>query len=394
MPPDVDVTATAVTACGPLVGVRVLDLSTLVAGPAAARYLADFGADVVKIEAPAGDTARALGAGPAGDPDSYYWKVLGRNKRSVVIDLKHGPGRARLERLVSRSDVLIENMRVGKMEQLGLGPNRLHELNPKLVMLRVSGFGRTGAHAARPGFATTAEAMSGFVSLNGEPGRPPLLPPIALTDEIAGLAGAFAVMLGLWSARTTGVGQVADVNLLDTIVQVMGPLVVAFTDCGYLQPRMGSALPYSVPRGVYPTQDGRWVALSTSAEPVARRLLRHLGVEDDPRFADVARRSEHRADLELIVGNWTATRTADQLLGECADADLAVALVNTIEDLVADPHVRTGTTLANASGFTMQGLIAQLGATPGAVRTAGPTLGADSATFDDWLEHPNRADAR
>ena len=178
---------------GPLVGLRVIDMATLVAGPGAARYLGDFGADVIKVESPAGDSARTLGLAASPDDDSYYWKFLGRNKRSVVIDLKSGEGSARFRRMVGRADVLVENLRVGKLEVLGLGPDVLAELNPGLVVLRVSGFGQSGPYAKRPGFATLAEAMSGYASISGEPDGPPLLPPTSLTDDIAALAGAFAV---------------------------------------------------------------------------------------------------------------------------------------------------------------------------------------------------------
>lgn len=371
---------------GPLAGVRVVDLSTIVAGPSAARYLADFGADVVKVEAPAGDSARVMGTGPTGDPDSYYWKLVGRNKRSVVLDLKQDAGRARFERIVSRADVLIENLRPGKLADLGFDLAHLHELNPGLVVLRVTGFGQDGPYARRPGFATLAEAMSGFASICGEPGGAPLLPPIALTDEITGLVGAFAILAALWERQTSGLGQEIDVNLLDTMVQMMGPLIAAFTDSGYLQPRMGSSLPYSVPRGTYRTADDRWIALSASAEPVARRLFAHLGVGDDPRFADHASRAAHREEVDAVVAKWIGARTAAEVLAECEAIDAAAAEVYSVADLVADPHVQARGMLTTVGGLTMQGLIARFSRTPGAIRSTAPALGADTDTFDDWAD--------
>src|SRR5690349_3682314 len=248
-----------------LAGLRVIDLATVFAGPGGARHLADFGADVIKVEAPAGDGVRRMGWFPPEGGDSYTWKLLGRNKRAVVLDLKSEDGAAALHRLVADADVLIENFRPGTLERLGFAPDELLARNPRLVVLRVTGFGQTGPYASRPGFATMAEAMSGFAAINGEPDGGPLLPPIALTDEVTALAAAFATMTALWS----GVGQVVDVNLLESLFQCMGPLPGAYATTGYLQPRLGSGIPYSVPRGTWRCADDRWVAVSTSAESVA-----------------------------------------------------------------------------------------------------------------------------
>jgi crotonobetainyl-CoA:carnitine CoA-transferase CaiB-like acyl-CoA transferase len=368
----------------PLAGIRVLDLSTLVAGPAAARYLADFGADVVKVEPPTGDSARALWLHPPGDPDSYFWKMLSRNKRSLMLDLKAPADHARFVRLASRADVLIENLRAGKLEALGLGPDELAERNPGLVILRVTGFGQTGPYARRPGFATLAEAMSGYASITGEIDGPPLLPPTALTDEIAGLVGAFTVMTALWNRQTTGRGQVIDVNLLESMVQLMGPLITSYTHAGYLQPRLGSGIPYSVPRGTYQTADGRWVAVSATAQAVALRVLALLGVDDDPRLTDPRSRVEHRLEVDALMRAWIGKRDADEVLAEFERIDAAAALVYSVADLVVDPHVVARGTMVDVDGFTMQGLVARFSETPGAIRFAGRPLGADNDTFDDW----------
>jgi crotonobetainyl-CoA:carnitine CoA-transferase CaiB-like acyl-CoA transferase len=368
----------------PLEGLRVVDLSTLVAGPEASRYLADFGADVVKVEPPRGDSARSLGLSRDDDADSYFWKLLGRNKRSIVADLKSPAGLERVRRLARRADVLVENFRPGKLEALGLSPASLLEANERLVILRVSGFGQDGPYASRPGFATLAEAMSGFASISGEPDGAPLLPPTALTDEITGLVGAFAVMVALWERHASGMGQVIDVSLLESIVQLMGPLLMAYTDRGYLQPRLGSGIPYSVPRGTYRTADGRWVAVSASAEPVARRVLTLLGVADDPRFADHRSRMEHRDVVDGLVADWISARDHGEVLDEFRRIDAAAALVYTVADLVDDPHVVGRGVLTNVDGFLMQGLVARFSRTPGRVRSAGPALGAHDADFDDW----------
>lgn len=371
-------------AAGPLAGLRVVDMAALVAGPAAARYLGDFGADVVKVEPPAGDSARALGLAAGDNEDSYFWKLLGRNKRAVQIDLKTDDGKSRFVELIKRADVLIESMRAGKLESLGLGAEQLLQINPRLVVLRITGFGQDGPYASRPGFATLAEAMSGYAALSGSPDGPPQLPPVALTDEVAGLVGALAVMVALWERRSSGAGQVIDVNLLESILQLLGPLIPAYVGSGYLQPRLGSGLPYSVPRGVYRSADDRWIAISGSAESVARRVVDLLGVAADQRFVDHKSRSEHRTEFDSLLGKWVAERAADEVLAEFERIEGAAAVVYTVADLVADPHVRDRGSLITVDGFTMQGLAARLGRTPGAVRFAGRPLGADTDTFDDW----------
>ena len=376
------------TGQGPLAGIRLVDLSTLVAGPGAARYLGDFGADVVKVEGPAGDSARTLGLARTGEDDSYYWKFLSRNKRSIVIDLKTEAGRSRLRRILQRADVLVENLRVGKLEALGIGPDELHALNPGLVILRVSGFGQTGPYSNRPGFATLAEAMSGYASISGEPDGPPLLPPTSLTDDLAALAGAFAVMVALWERQRSGLGQVVDVNLLESIVQVMGPLITAYTDSGYLQPRLGSGIPYSVPRGVYETSDGRHIAVSASANQIAQRVLRLLDVESDPRFRSHGSRIEHRAELDALLQAWIGGHTADEVLAAFERIDAAAALVYSVADLVDDPHVRHRQSIVDVDGYTMQGLVAGFSRTPGSIRFAGRPLGSDSDSFDEWVHDP------
>ncbi|HEX9258006.1 MAG TPA: CoA transferase, partial [Acidimicrobiales bacterium] len=275
----------------PLAGLRVLDLATVLAGPSCARYLADFGADVIKVERPdGGDTWRRVGWTDPADGVGLWWKLTNRNKRFVALDLKHDDDKALLLRLAGEADVLVENFRPGTLERLGLGPDVLLAANPRLVMTRITGFGQDGPYASRAGFATLAEAMSGFAAINGEADRGPLLPPIALTDEIAGIVAAFATMVALHS----GVGQVVDVSLLESLFQLMGPLITAFLQTGYLQPRLGSGIPYTVPRGTYRCSDGGWVAISTSAESVAARVMKLVGLGDDERFRTFAGRVEHR----------------------------------------------------------------------------------------------------
>jgi crotonobetainyl-CoA:carnitine CoA-transferase CaiB-like acyl-CoA transferase len=358
----------------PLDGVRVLELATVVAAPGAARYLADFGADVIKIEAPGGDSTRRMGWAKDEEADSYFWKLLARNKRCMTINLKTAQGRDDLLRLVRDADLLIENMRPGKLEALGVGPDLLQQIRPSLVVVRVSGFGQTGPYASRPGFATLADAMSGLSALLGEPDGAPLLPPVAIADEVTALVAAFSSLVALRHAERTGEGQVVDVSLLESLFQIMGPLASAYADLGYLQPRLGSGIPYSVPRGTYKCSDGVWIAISTSAETVARRVLELIGAGDDPRFATFQSRSENREALEGLMRGWVAARDSKVALAEFERVDAAAAPVMDMAAIFQDEHYAARGVLADVDGVTMQGLVARLSATPGRLDHAGPPL--------------------
>lgn len=359
---------------GPLSGIRVLDLATVIAGPGAARYLADYGADVLKVERPGtGDSTRGMGMPDPADGTSLYWKLVSRNKRCATIDLKSDEGRAAVLRLVADAHVVIENFRPGTLERLGLGPDVLLAANPHLVITRVTGFGQDGPYASRPGFATIAEAMSGFASINGEPDGAPLLPPIALTDEVTALAAAFATMTALWS----GVGQVVDVNLLESLFQCMGPLPSAYAMSGYLQPRLGSGIPYSVPRGTWRCADGRWVAVSTSAESVAGRVMALIGFGDRADLATFNGRIAAREEIDARMAAWCGERTLDEVLREFEAAHAAAAPVYDMADIATDPHYAARGTIVDVGGVAMQGLVARLSRTPGEVRWPGRALGAD-----------------
>jgi crotonobetainyl-CoA:carnitine CoA-transferase CaiB-like acyl-CoA transferase len=364
---------------GPLAGVRVLDLATVIAGPGAARYLADYGADVLKVERPGtGDTTRGMGVPDPADGTSLYWKLVSRNKRCATVDLKSEAGRATILRLVEDAHVVVENFRPGTLERLGLGPDELLERNPTLVILRVTGFGQDGPYAARAGFATIAEAMSGFAAINGEPDGGPLLPPIALTDEVTALAGAFATMVALWS----GVGQVVDVNLLESLFQCMGPLPGAYAATGYLQPRLGSGIPYSVPRGTWQCADGRWVAVSTSAESVAGRVMELIGFGDRIELQTFNGRIAARDEIDARMAEFCAARTRDVVLEAFEEAQAAAAPIFDMADIAADPHYAARGSIITVDGVPMQGLLARLSRTPGQVRWPGRSLGADPP---EWL---------
>ncbi len=367
------VTSTPLQPPLPLSDLRVIDMSTVLAGPNCARYLADFGADVIKVERPGGDSLRGMAWRDPRDGEGLWWKLVNRNKRTVVLDVKDDADRELLLGLVDDAHVLVENSRPGTMERLGLGPDVLLERNPGLVMTRVSGFGQDGPYASRPGFATIAEAMSGLAALSGEPDGQPLLPPIALTDEVTGLAAAFATMVALHS----GVGQVVDANLLETMFQMMGPLASLYGVTGEQQPRLGAGLPYTVPRGTYRCSDGRWVAVSTSSDSVAARVMGVLGVADDPRFGTFEGRTEHRLELERVMSEWCADRTQNEVLDAFTAAEAAIGPVYDMADIAADEHYAAREAIASVDGTPMQGLIARLSATPGSLRWSGRQLDAD-----------------
>ena len=369
----------------PLANLRVVDISTVFAGPHCARYLADFGADVVKVERPSGDTSRNIGWRD-NDGETLWWKLANRGKRAITLDLRHPEDAATLRRMLSVADVLVENLRPGKLEALGFVPDELFQVNPKLTITRVTGFGQSGPYRDRAGFATLAEAMSGFASMNGEAGGAPLLPPIALTDELAGLAAAFATMVAVHA----GGGQTVDVNLLETMMQVMGPLISAWHTEGYLQPRLGSGIAYSVPRGTYQASDGEWIAVSTSSDSVASRVMELIGVADDERFQTFEGRISNREEVDRLMAEWISQRTLSEALEAFEAAEAAAAPVLNVGELSSDPHVAARDALVEVDGLVMQGLVAQLSRTPGEVRWVGRVLGADNETMPgpdtDWFE--------
>ena len=358
----------------PLSDLRVVDISTVLAGPNCARYLADFGADVIKVERPdTGDSLRGMAWRDPRDGEGLWWKLVNRNKRNIALDFKNEENLALLRKLLDDAHVLVENFRPGTLERLGLAPDELLKRNPKLVIVRVSGFGQDGPYAPRPGFASIAESMAGLAAVSGDPNGPPMLPAIALTDETTGIAAAFATMVALHS----GVGQVVDINLLTTVFQIMGPVISLYKLSGQLQPRLGSGLPYSVPRGVYQCNDGKWVGVSASSESVAARVMTVLGVGDDTRFATFTGRTENRDELEALMVAWCAQRTRDEVVATLANADAAVGPVFDMADIATDEHYAARQMIETVGTTPMQGLLASLSHTPGVLRWEGRALDAD-----------------
>ncbi|MER5669167.1 CaiB/BaiF CoA transferase family protein [Streptomyces mirabilis] len=373
------------TSRGPLTGLRVLDLATLFAGPLAATMLGDFGAEVVKVEHPAKpDPSR--GHGPSKDGIGLWWKLLGRNKRTITLDLSRPGGRATLLRLAATADVIIENFRPGTLEKWDLGWAELSAANPRLVLARVTAFGQFGPYAHRPGFGTLAEAMSGFAAITGEPDSPPTLPPFGLADSIAGLATAYAVMAALRARDASDRGQVIDMAIIEPILTVLGPQPVWYDQLGYVQPRTGNRSTNNAPRNTYRTADGSWVAVSTSAQSIAERLMRLVGrpeLIEEPWFATGADRARHADVLDEAVGSWIARHRRAEVLDAFEKAEAAVAPIQDVRDVMEDPQyaaLDAITTVADPElgPLRMQNVLFRLSATPGAIRWTGRPHGADT----------------
>ncbi|MGW4545727.1 CaiB/BaiF CoA transferase family protein [Streptomyces violaceorubidus] len=386
--PEPDVTSVTPVPPGPaapLTGLRVLDLATLFAGPLAATMLGDFGAEVIKVEHPTRpDPSR--GHGPSKDGVGLWWKLLGRNKHTITLDLSKPAGRTTLLRLAATADVVVENFRPGTLEKWDLGWDELSAVNPRLVLTRVTGFGQFGPYARRPGFGTLAEAMSGFAAMTGEPDAPPTLPPFGLADSIAALATAYAVMTALAARERTGEGQVVDMAIIEPILTVLGPQPIWYDQLGHVQPRTGNRSQNNAPRNTYRTADGTWVAVSTSAQSVAERVMRLVGrpeLIDEPWFATGADRARHADVLDAAVGDWIARHSRADVLAAFEKAEAAVAPVQDVRDVMADPQYRALDTVTTVDDpelgpLRMQNVLFRLSATPGAIRWAGRPHGADT----------------
>ena len=367
---------------GPLAGLRVIDAATLFAGPMVATLLGDYGADVIKVEHPVGDSLRNLGWEK--DGVSLWWAVVNRNKRAVTLKLSHDLGRRAMLRLVKGADVLVENFRPGTMERWGLGWDDLSAVNPRLVMVRVTGFGQTGPYRERAGFGTLAESMSGFAHINGHPGGPPTLPPFALADGIAGLSGAFLTMAALRARDLgNGTGQVIDLSIYEPIFWLLGPQATIYDQLGIVQGRTGNRAPFTAPRNAYLSRDGVWLGLSGSSQSTAERTVRLVGrpeMADEPWFANHAGRLRHQDELDEAIGAWVAARDAEEVVAAFSEAGAAIAPILDITGILEDPqflHNETVTTVEDPvlGPVRMQNLVGRLSATPGGVRTTGPSLG-------------------
>jgi crotonobetainyl-CoA:carnitine CoA-transferase CaiB-like acyl-CoA transferase len=372
---------------GPLAGLRVIDVATLFAGPLAATQLGDFGAEVIKVEHPRRPDG-ARGHGPSKDGVGLWYATIGRNKESITLDLSAPAGADVLRRLVADADVLVENFRPGTLERWGLAPADLLAINPGLVVARVTAFGQTGPYAPRPGFGPLAEAMSGFAAVTGEEGGPPTLPPFGLADGIASLATAFAVLAALRGRDRTGHGQVIDLAILEPILSMLGGQLTIYDQLGLVQERHGNRSVNNAPRNCYRTSDDNWVAVSTSSQSIAERVLRLVGHPEhleEPWFATGAGRAEHANELDEAVGSWIAVRTTAEVLAAFTEAQAAVAPIYDVRGIVADPQVQARGTILTVPDpvlgpLQMQNVLFQLSQTPGSVRWTARPHGADTDT--------------
>jgi len=380
------------TANAPLAGLRVIDAATLFAGPITGMLLGDFGADVIKLEHPKGDTLRHNGVTKNGVP--LYWKLIGRNKRPITLDLGEPDGQDVFKQLVRTADVVIENFRPGTFERWGLGYDVLSVINPRLILVRVTGFGQFGPYSKRPGFGTLAEAMSGFASITGEPDGPPTLPSFGLADGITGIAAAYATMVALHNRDRTGIGQVVDIALIEPILTVLGSQAIFYDQLKTIRKRTGNRSATNAPRNTYKTADGRWLAISTSSLSIAERVMTLVGwpeVTKEPWFATSKGRLEHADELDSRVATWFAQRSAAEAMKAMEEAQAAVAPIYDISDIFADPQYQALDTITTVDDdelgpLRMQNVMFRLSQTPGSIRMAGQPLGAaNEAIYKDEL---------
>jgi formyl-CoA transferase len=370
---------------GPLSGLKVLELGQLIAGPFAAKTLADFGADVVKVEPPgAGDPLRKWRL--LQDGTSVWWQVQSRNKRSLALDLRQPEGQEVVRRLAAEADVLVENFRPGAMEGWGLAPDDLLALNPKLIVLRISGFGQTGPYRHRPGFGVIAEAMGGLRHLTAEPGRVPVRVGISLGDTLAALHGVIGILVALQHRHASGRGQVIDVALYEAVFNCMESLLPEYSAFGAVRGPAGSALPGIAPSNAYRCKDGGYALIAGNGDSIFKRLMGVIGREDfagDPALADNAGRVAQVAKLDEAIGAWTAQRGVGEVLARLEAASVPVGRIYTVADIAADPHYRARGMLEelhmeDGRTLAVPGIVPKLSLTPGGHRRAAPALGQDS----------------
>jgi formyl-CoA transferase len=384
---------------GPLSGLQVVEIASTIAGPACARLLADFGADVVKIEPPEGDPVRQMGR-HVGDVSLYAASIL-RNKRSIVLDLKQSEDRAVARALIERCDILVENFRPGVMERLRLGYDTLSQANPGLVMVRISGYGQDGPYAERPGYGAICEAVGGVRHLTGDPDRPPARVALATTDYLTSVYAAFGALAAIHERARSGLGQVVDAALYEAAFTQLEPAIPAYEKLGIVPKREGPNLPSMAPNSLYPTREGGYVLIAANSNPTFERLVRLMQQPEllaDPRFATIRSRGErpHMKALDEIIAAWTVQWEGADLETRLREAEVPSTRVYTIADIYSDPHFAARGMLPQVAhpvlGHTTQaGVVPRLSATPGRIRHSGPDLGADTAAVLQSLRLGPRA---
>ncbi|MEN9768400.1 MAG: hypothetical protein RLZZ180_30 [Pseudomonadota bacterium] len=391
-------TAHTAAPSGPLKGLKVIELGQLIAGPFAAKTLADFGADVIKIEPPdGGDPLRQWRL--LKDGTSVWWQVQSRNKRSVALDLKTPEAQDVVRQLASQADVLIENFRPGAMEGWGLGPDVLMALNPRLIMLRISGYGQSGPYRDRPGFGVVAEAMSGLRHLTAEPGRVPVRVGVSIGDTLASLHGVIGILMALHHRHLSGQGQVIDVALYEAVFNCMESLLPEYSAFGAVRGPAGSALPGIAPTNAYRCRDDGYALVAGNGDSIFKRLMTCIGRTDlaeNPALAKNAGRVQRVEEIDAAIGQWTAERSVDEVLAALAKAQVPAGKIYTIADIAADAHYAArgmleSITLGDGSPLAVPGFVPKLSLTPGGHRRNAPALGQDS---DEVLRELGLTDAQ
>jgi len=370
---------------GPLAGLKVVELGQLIAGPFAAKTLADFGADIVKIEPPgAGDPLRQWRL--IKDGTSVWWQVQSRNKRSLALDLRDAQAQEIVRRLVRDADILIENFRPGAMEGWGLGPDALLALNPRLIMLRVSGYGQSGPYRDKPGFGVVAEAMGGLRHLTAEPGRVPVRVGVSIGDTLASLHGVIGILIALQERQRSGLGQVIDVALFEAVFNCMESLLPEYSAFGAVREPAGSALPGIAPSNAYRCADGGYALIAGNGDSIFKRLMTAIGRDDlgrDPALADNSGRVARVAEIDAAIGAWAARRSVTEVLAALDAAAVPAGRIYSVADIAADPHYQARgmietVRMPDGSALSVPGIVPKLSRTPGSHRRNAPALGQDT----------------
>jgi crotonobetainyl-CoA:carnitine CoA-transferase CaiB-like acyl-CoA transferase len=381
----------------PLADIRVIELGQLIAGPYCGQILADFGADVIKVEKPgSGDPMREWGHSSQGK--SLSWGVIARNKRCITADLSDAAGQAKILKLVAQADVVVENFRPGTLERYNLGYEQLAAANPGVVLVRVSGFGQDGPYAHRAGYGSIGEAMGGLRHLIGEPDRPPSRTGVSMGDMLAGIHAALGCLLALRARERTGIGQVVDVSIYESVLAMTEALVADYALAGVTRERSGAVLPGVAPSNVYPTRDGEYVLIAANQDTVFRRLaaaMQDPGLATDESYATHQERGRRQAELDRLIAAWSARLPADELLAVLEEHGVPAGRVYTARDMLSDPHFRARNSIIEVEDpdigpFPMQGVTPKLTATPGSVRWTGTELGRHDAEIDELLEEGGR----
>jgi crotonobetainyl-CoA:carnitine CoA-transferase CaiB-like acyl-CoA transferase len=367
-----------------LKGIRVVDIGQFLAGPAAATWLSDFGAEVIKVERLQGDDQRRWGKPKNGQP--LYWKMVSRNKKCVTLDMTKPEGIEILKKLVRTADVVVENFRPGKLAKMGIGWDVLRECNPRIVLLSVSAYGQSGPYSMRPGFGTLAEAMSGYAHITGQEDGPPTLPAFGLADSIAGLTGAFSILAALRYRDETGRGQHIDVSLLEPLMSMLGAMFVEYDQLGIIPSRLGSRLPFSAPRNIYMTKDGKALAMSSSGQRAYERTMKAIGREDliaDPRFKTNRDRGENVEALDAVIADWVGARTTEESMEILVAAGAAAMPVYDVSDIFRDPHIHHRKSITEVEDqhlgtMRMQSPPVRMSDTPPRIKFTGRDIGQDN----------------